>query len=55
MPMLSTNSLLCEPMVEKRDFNFSLLATQLSTLDLLHFSVVNQFYVILFLYKLELS
>ena len=48
--MLTTNSLLCKPMVEKRDFNLSLLATQLSTLDLLHFSVGNCFYVSLFLF-----
>ena len=39
-----------KPMVEKRDFNLSLLATQLSTLDLLHFSVGNWFYVSLFLF-----
>ena len=42
-------------MVKKRDFNLSLLATQLSTLDMLHFSFGNQLYVILFLYKPELS
>ena len=51
MPMLSKNSLLCKPLVEKRAFNLSLLALQLSTL---HSSVGNQFCAILFLNKPEL-